>query len=82
MTELTAFPEDVLGRYLLGDRIAAGSLGTVVAAVDQRTGDEVAVKFFDGASDNYAAWVDEMRRAVRLAHPHVVACRDARYDER
>ena len=82
MTELTAFPEDVLGRYLLGDRIAAGSLGTVVAAVDQRTGDEVAVKFFDGGSDNYAAWVDEMRLAVRLAHPHVVACRDAGYDER
>lgn len=82
MAELTAFPDEVLGRYRLGERIAAGSLGTVVAATDMRTGDAVAVKFFDGATDNYAAWVDEMRLAVRLAHPHVVACRDAGYDER
>jgi hypothetical protein len=82
VAELTAFPEEVLGRYRLGERIAAGSLGTVVAATDLRTGDAVAVKFFDGAIDNYAAWVDEMRLAVRLAHPHVVACRDAGHDER
>jgi hypothetical protein len=81
VADLTAFPEEVLGRYRLGERIAAGSLGTVVAAIDLRTGDDVAVKFFDGAMDNYAAWVDEMRLAVRLAHPHVVACRDAGYDE-
>lgn len=82
MAELAAFPEEVLGRYRLGDRIAAGSLGTVVAATDLRTGDAVAVKFFDGAIDNYAAWVDEMRLAMRLEHPHVVACRDAGHDER
>jgi len=82
VVELTAFPDEVLGRYRLGERIAAGSLGTVVAATDLRSGDAVAVKFFDGAADNYAAWVDEMRLAVRLTHPHVVACRDAGHDER
>lgn len=75
-------PAEVLGRYRLGERIAAGSLGTVVAAIDLRTGREVAVKFFDGARDNYAAWVDEMRLALRLAHPHVVPCLDAGHDER
>ncbi len=80
MADLEAFPDQVLGRYLLGERLAAGSLGTVVAATDLRTGDAVAVKFFDGATDNYAAWVDEMRLAVRLAHPHIVACRDAGHD--
>lgn len=82
MDDPTALPDEVLGRYHLGERLAAGSLGTVVAATDLRTGDAVAVKFFDGAVDNYAAWVDEMRLAVRLAHPHVVACVDAGHDER
>ncbi len=79
--ELRAAPTTVLGRYVLGQRLAAGSLGTVVAATDARTGRAVAVKFFDGASDNYAAWVDEMRLAVRLAHPHIVACIDAGHDD-
>ncbi len=72
----------MLGRYELGARLAAGSLGTVVAATDRRTGRAVAVKFFDGAQDNYAAWVDEMRLAVRLEHPHIAACLDAGHDER
>jgi len=79
--ELRAPPPTVLGRYVLGERLAAGSLGTVVAATDARTGRAVAVKFFDGASDNYGAWVDEMRLAVRLAHPHIAACIDAGHDD-
>ena len=52
MVELTAFPDEVLGRYRLGECIAAGSFGTVVAATDLCSGDAVAVKFFDGAADN------------------------------
>ena len=79
--ELRAPPPTVLGRYVLGERLAAGSLGTVVAATDARTGRAVAVKFFDGAADNYGAWVDEMRLAVRLAHPHIVSCIDAGHDD-
>ena len=77
-----ALPAEVLGRYRLGARLAAGSLGTVVAAVDERSGRAVAVKFFDGADDNYGAWVDEMRLAVRLEHPHIVPCLDAGHDPR
>ncbi|WP_293271581.1 serine/threonine-protein kinase [Nannocystis sp.] len=72
--------DTVLGRYVLGERLAAGSLGTVVAATDPRTGRAVAVKFFDGANDNYAAWVDEMRLALRLVHPHIVPCLDVGHD--
>jgi len=74
-------PTSVLGRYVVGERLAAGSLGTVVAATDARTGRAVAVKFFDGAPDNFAAWVDEMRLALRLAHPHIVTCIDAGHDD-
>lgn len=70
----------VLGRYRLGPRIAAGSLGTVVAANDIRSGRDVAIKFFDGASDNFAAWVSEMRLALRLHHPHIVPCLDVGHD--
>ncbi len=70
----------VLGRYQLGARLAAGALGTVVAAVDQRTGRDVAVKFFDGARDNFSAWVDEMRLIMRLDHPHIVRCLDTGFD--
>ena len=72
--------ETVLGRYALGERLAAGSLGTVVAATDLRTGRAVAVKFFDGARDNFGAWVDELRLALRLEHPHIVPCLDVGYD--
>ena len=69
--------ETILGRYRVVGRIAAGSLGTVLAAVDERTGREVAVKLFDGAEDNRAAWIDELRLAARLRHPHIPACLDA-----
>ena len=72
--------ETVLGRYALGERLAAGSLGTVVAATDLRTGRAVAVKFFDGARDNFGAWVDEMRLALRLDHPNIVPCLDVGHD--
>ncbi|MBL8974883.1 MAG: serine/threonine protein kinase [Myxococcales bacterium] len=72
--------DTVLGRYALGERLAAGSLGTVVAATDLRTGRAVAVKFFDGARDNFGAWVDEMRLALRLEHPHIVPCLDVGHD--
>ncbi len=72
--------DTVLGRYALGERLAAGSLGTVVAATDLRTGRAVAVKFFDGARDNFGAWVDEMRLALRLDHPNIVPCLDVGHD--
>lgn len=72
--------DEVLGRYRLGGRIAAGALGTVVAATDLRTQQEVAVKFFDGATDNFSAWTRELRLAIRLRHPHIAPCLDAGLD--
>jgi len=75
--------QEILGRYRVIGRIAAGSLGTVFAAVDARSGREVAVKLFDGGDtegDNHAAWVDELRLAARLNHPNIAACLDAGED--
>ena len=62
-------PALVLGRYRVGGRLAAGAAGTVVAAVDEEDGAEVVVKFFDGSADNFAAWVREVRLAMRLPAP-------------
>jgi hypothetical protein len=73
-------PAQILGRYRVDGRIATGALGTVLAAVDERTGRDVAIKLFDGAEDNHATWVDELRLAARLEHPHIAVCLDAGED--
>ncbi len=73
-------PTQVLGRYSVHRRIATGALGTVLAAVDERSGRQVAVKIFDGAEDNHASWVEELRLAARLEHPHIATCLDAGED--
>ncbi|MCA9635980.1 MAG: serine/threonine protein kinase [Myxococcales bacterium] len=73
-------PAEILGRYRVVERIASGALGTVVAAIDDRSGREVAVKLFDGGDDEHASWVDELRLAARLRHPHIAACLDAGED--
>lgn len=73
-------PTQLLGRYSVKHRIATGALGTVLAAVDERSGREVAVKIFDGAEDNHATWVEELRLAARLEHPHIATCLDAGED--
>lgn len=73
-------PELVLGRYRVGARLAAGAVGTVAAAVDEETGRDVVVKFFDGADDNFSAWVREMRLVMRLRHPNIPACLNAGHD--
>ncbi len=73
-------PELVLDRYRVGGRLAAGAAGTVVAAVDTVTGREVVVKFFDGSEDNFAAWVREVRLAMRMRHPNIPECINAGHD--
>ena len=73
-------PALVLGRYRVGGRLAAGAAGTVVAAVDEEDGAEVVVKFFDGSADNFAAWVREVRLAMRLRHPNIARCINAGHD--
>lgn len=77
---LDPVPELVLDRYRVGSRLAAGAAGTVVAAVDTVTGRDVVVKFFDGSEDNFAAWVREVRLAMRLRHPNIPACLNAGHD--
>ncbi|MGB1017264.1 MAG: hypothetical protein ACPG4T_24210, partial [Nannocystaceae bacterium] len=73
-------PEQLLGRYRVVGRIATGALGTVLAGIDERSGRDVALKMFDGAQDNHATWVDELRLAARLNHPNIAACLDAGED--
>lgn len=73
-------PEQLLGRYRVVGRIATGALGTVLAGIDERSGRDVALKLFDGAQNNHATWVDELRLAARLNHPNIAACLDAGED--
>jgi hypothetical protein len=73
-------PELVLDRYRVGSRLATGAAGTVVGAVDTETGRAVVVKFFDGSDDNFAAWIGELRLAMRLRHPSIPACLSAGHD--
>ena len=62
------------GRYLLGEHLGTGGMGSVWRAVDRRTGDEVALKVLgqhDPGSATLLRFVRE--QAVRVRHPHVLA---------
>ena len=62
------------GRYLLGEHLGSGGMGSVWRAVDRRTGDEVALKVLgqhDPGSATLLRFVRE--QAVRVRHPHVLA---------
>ena len=76
----SAAPTLVLDRYRVGSRLAAGAAGTVVSAVDTETARAVVVKFFDGSDDNFAAWIGELRLAMRLRHPNIPECISAGHD--
>lgn len=73
------------GRYLLGDLIARGGMGTVYRGRDLRLGRPVAVKVLKESvaadprrTDRFAA---EARAAAAVADPHVVAVWDQGVDE-
>ena len=73
------------GRYLLGDLIARGGMGTVYRGRDLRLGRPVAVKVLRESvaadprrTDRFAA---EARAAAAVADPHVVAVWDQGLDE-
>ncbi|MEU6856236.1 protein kinase domain-containing protein [Rothia kristinae] len=75
----------VEGRYLLGDLIARGGMGTVYRGRDLRLGRPVAVKVLKESvaadprrTDRFAA---EARAAAAVADPHVVAVWDQGVDE-
>ncbi|MEZ4427587.1 MAG: serine/threonine-protein kinase, partial [Nannocystaceae bacterium] len=72
----------LLERYRVTGRIAAGSAGLVLAAIDLRGGEPVAIKCFYGGHDSYETWLDEARLVMRLRHPNIVAVLDVGHDER
>ncbi|MEV6792578.1 serine/threonine-protein kinase [Streptomyces sp. NPDC051320] len=67
----------IAGRYLLGDRIGRGGMGTVWRATDQLLGREVAVKELHpetGAAP--ASALREARAVAQIKHPHVIVVHD------
>ncbi|KHL09089.1 serine/threonine-protein kinase [Mumia flava] len=73
------------GRYLLGQVLAHGGMGTVMLATDTRLERTVAVKVMQndvgGDADFTARLRTEARAAARLSHPNVVAVYDQGDDD-
>ncbi|MDP9498219.1 MAG: serine/threonine protein kinase, partial [Actinomycetota bacterium] len=76
-------PPVVAGRYRVGRLLGRGGMADVYAAVDERTGDEVAVKLFrdPAGHDPERSVADEARTLARLRHPGLVALLDAGEDD-
>lgn len=74
--------EDLLdGRYRLGERLGAGGVAEVFAAVDVRLDRAVAIKLFRGdAADQLQRHEAEMRTLASLDHPSLVTVFDAGVD--
>lgn len=74
----------VAGRFRLGELLGSGGSASVFAALDTRTGDEIALKVLHphlaGRDLARAAFVDEARRASSVRHPNVAAVLDAGLD--
>ena len=72
--------ERLAERYRLREVIGRGGMGTVYAAVDERTGTEVAIKRLRPGrredSPSAQRFLAEARTAARLKHPNVVAVLD------
>ncbi len=70
----------IANRYLLEAELARGAAGIVHRAVDQETGDKVAVKMLHAASaqqpDMATAFLDEAEVLSQLDHPGIVRPRD------
>lgn len=72
---------DVLGgRYRLDERIAAGGMGTVFAATDDKLGRTVALKLLRDSLADDARFVERFRREARsaasLSHPNIAGVYD------
>jgi serine/threonine protein kinase len=79
--DMHRMPELLVGRYVVGERIAVGGMGEVRAGFDRRLDREVAVKFLHAhvAGDERARrrFDVEARAAARLMHPNVVTVYDS-----
>ena len=71
-------PDDILsGRFVIHKQIGAGAYGAIYLAVDQQTGEEVAIKALpprgEGASDTAIGRFERELKVVRnLSHPGIV----------
>ncbi len=78
----TSFADgQVLGRYRLGERLGAGSFGTVWQARDEHLEREVAVKVVPRERIMEARFEREARAAARLSHPAIVTLYEAAADD-
>ena len=77
-----------IGKYLLKNKLGAGASGSVYLALDEFSGKEVAIKFYEaGRSDNFSnfarvQFLTEAALAGRLWHPHIATILDAWADEK
>src|SRR5258708_40014445 len=76
-----------IGKYLLKRKLGAGASGSVYLALDEFSGREVALKFYEAgkAADisNFARaqFLTEAALAGRLWHPHIALIMDACSDD-
>ena len=72
-------------RYTLGERIAAGGMGTIYEAYDERLDRKVAVKVLKHGFVEEERWVERFRREARsvaaLSHPNLANVLDYGEDE-
>jgi serine/threonine protein kinase len=70
------FSDQAIGSYQLGDVLGRGAMGEVYAAVDGRSGGEVAIKLLSQASlgnpNHVLRFFRELRTAAKVESPHVV----------
>ena len=75
-----ARPGARVGRYILAERLGAGGMGVVYAAVDSELQRRVAVKLLhpdrDGAAGAHERLLREARTLAKLSHPNVVTVFD------
>jgi serine/threonine protein kinase len=68
-----------LGHYRIGETLGWGGMGIVYAAVDERTGGEVAVqllRFSDPEGVSLRRFQQEAEATRRLNHPNIVGLRE------
>ena len=76
-----------IGKYLLKRKLGAGANGSVYLALDEFSGREVALKFYEGGNSadisNFARsqFLTEAALAGRLWHPHIALIMDACSDD-
>jgi serine/threonine protein kinase len=80
--------ETRVGKYLLRHKLGTGTSGTVHLALDEFSGREVAIKFYNSPKSESDAnlarvqFLTEAALAGRLVHPHIAAILDAAADDK